>query len=137
LAFVHLAMKNVKKQVATKGSDAMLAVMGPAIGSTVVIPLLPFGTLIPPSCNMAISNVPGPRTQMYYNGAHLDEIYPVSSIFDGMGLNVTVCSYADLFAVGYVTDANMMPRVAELIPLTDQALADLEAAVGIETDAAG
>jgi hypothetical protein len=50
---------------------------------------------------------------------------------------VTVCSYADLFAVGYVTDANMMPRVAELIPLTDQALADLEAAVGIETDAAG
>jgi diacylglycerol O-acyltransferase len=85
---------------------------------------------------MAISNVPGPRTQMYYNGAHLDEIYPVSSIFDGMGLNVTVCSYADLFAVGYVTDANMMPRVAELIPLTDQALADLEAAVGIETDVA-
>lgn len=137
LAFVHLAMTNVKKQVATKGSDAMLAVMGPAIGSTVVIPLLPFGTLLPPSCNLAISNVPGPRTQMYYNGAHLDEIYPVSSVFDGMGLNVTVCSYADLIAVGYVTDADVMPRVAELIPLTEQALTDLEAAVGIGGGAAG
>ena len=132
LAFVHLAMTNVKKQVATKGSDAMLAVMGPAIGSTVVIPLLPFGTLLPPSCNMAISNVPGPREQMYYNGAHLDEIYPVSSVFDGMGLNVTVCTYADLVAVGYVTDAGVMPRVAELIPLTERALADLEAAVGAQ-----
>ncbi len=137
LAFVHLAMKNLKKQVATKGSDAMLAVMGPAIGSTVVIPLLPFGTLLPPSCNMAISNVPGPRKEMYYNGAHLDEIYPVSSVFDGMGLNVTVCSYADLIAVGYVTDADVMPRVAELLPLTEQALTDLEAAVGIQTGLAG
>lgn len=137
LEFVNLAMRNVKKQVATKGSDAMLAVMGPAIGSTVVIPLLPFGTLLPPSCNMAISNVPGPRTQMYYNGSHLDEIYPVSSVFDGMGLNVTVCSYADLIAIGYVTDADVMPRIAELIPLTEQALADLEAAVGLGAGSAG
>jgi len=131
LAFIHLAMKNIKKQVATKGSDAMLAVMGPAIGSTVVLPLLPFGTLLPPSCNMAISNVPGPREEMYYNGAHLDEIYPVSSVFDGMGLNVTVCNYAGQVGIGYVTDADLMPRVAELIPLTEGALAELEAAVGL------
>ncbi len=134
LAFVHLAMTNIKKQVGTHGSDAMLAVMGPAIGSTVVIPLLPFGTLLPPSCNLAISSVPGPREEMYYNGAHLDEIYPVSSVFDGMGLNVTVCGYAGRIAVGYVTDADVMPRVAELIPLTERALTELEAAVGITPD---
>ncbi len=131
LAFIHLAMKNIKKQVSTKGSDAMLAVMGPAIGSTVVLPLLPFNSLLPPSCNMAISNVPGPREEMYYNGAHLDEIYPVSSVYDGMGLNVTVCNYAGQVGIGYVTDADVMPRIAELIPLTEAALAELEAAVGI------
>ena len=131
LAFIHLAMKNIKKQVATKGSDAMLAVMGPAIGSTVVLPLLPFNTLLPPSCNMAISNVPGPRQEMYYNGAHLDEIYPVSTVYDGMGLNVTVCNYAGQVGVGYVTAYDVMPRVGELIPLTEQALAELEAAAGV------
>lgn len=131
LQFIHLAMSNIKNQVVTKGSDAMLAVMGPAIGSTVVLPLLPFGTLLPPSCNMAISNVPGPTEDMYYNGAHLDEIYPVSSVFDGMGLNVTVCNYAGVVGVGYVTDADVMPRVAELIPLTEQALAELETAFGL------
>ena len=134
LEFISLAMRNIKNQVTTKGRDAMLAVMGPAIGSTVVLPLLPFNTLLPPSCNMAISNVPGPREEMYYNGAHLDEIYPVSSVFDGMGLNVTVCSYAGRFGVGYVTDADMMPRVAELVPLTEQALAELEAAVAAPAD---
>jgi WS/DGAT/MGAT family acyltransferase len=131
LAFIHLAMNNIKKQVATKGSDAMLAVMAPAIGSTVILPLLPFSTLVPPSCNMAISNVPGPRTEMYYNGAHLDEIYPVSSVYDGMGLNVTVCNYAGRVGIGYVTDFDVMPRVAELIPLTEAALVELEAAVGV------
>jgi len=131
LMFIHIAMKNIKKQVTLNGSDAMLAVMGPAIGSTVVLPLLPFSSLLPPSCNMAISNVPGPRDEMYYNGAHLDEIYPVSSVYDGMGLNVTVCSYARKVGFGYVTDADVMPRIAELLPLTEQALTELETAYGL------
>jgi len=131
LTLVHDAMANIKHQVASKGSDAMLAVMGPAIGSTVALPLLGLGGVLPPSCNLAISNVPGPRETMYYNGARLDEIFPVSSTFDGMGLNVTVCSYADRIEVGYVTDAEMMPAVAELVPLTERALAELESAFGL------
>lgn len=133
LQLVHDAMCNIKNQVTSKGSDAMLAVMGPAIGSTVVQPLLPFGSLMPPSCNLAISSVPGPRETMYFNGARLDDIFPVSSTYDGMGLNVTVCSYADRIEVGYVTDAEIMADVADLVPLTEAALADLEAAFGIST----
>lgn len=132
LVGIHRAMSRIKREVAARGTDATLAVMGPAIGSTVVLPLLPFGALVPPSCNMAISNVPGPREQMFYNGARLDDIYPVSSAFDGMGLNVTVCGYADRIEVGYVTDAEVMDDVAELVPLTAAALAELEAALGIQ-----
>lgn len=130
LTLIHQAMSNIKHQVSSNGSDAMLAVMGPAIGSTVVMPLLPLPAVVPPSCNLAISNVPGPPGQMYFNGAHLDEIYPVSTAFDGMGLNVTVCSYAGTLEVGYVTDADVMGDVGELVPLTQQALDELETAVG-------
>lgn len=133
LALVHEAMSRIKHQVAERGADAMLAVMAPAIGSTVVQPLLPFGAVVPPSCNMAISNVPGPSEDMFYNGAHLDEIYPVSTAFDGMGLNVTVCSYADQIEVGYVTDADLMDDVGALVPLTRAALTELAAAFGIST----
>ena len=129
LALIHQAMSNIKHQVSSKGPDAMLAVMSPAIGSTVVMPLLPLPAVVPPSCNLAISNVPGPPEQMYFNGAHLDEIYPVSTAFDGIGLNVTVCSYADSLEVGYVTDADVMGDVGTLVPLTQQALTDLESAV--------
>ena len=133
LMLIHRAMSAVKRQVAERGTDAMLAVMGPAISSTVVMPLLPFGSVLPPSCNLAVSNVPGPAERMYYNGARLEEIYPVSSAFDGMGLNVTVCRYADRTEVGYVTDAEIMGDVAELVPLTEAALAELEAAFGVST----
>lgn len=133
LALIHEAMSRIKHQVAERGADAMLAVMGPAIGSTVVLPLLPFGAVVPPSCNLAISNVPGPAADLYHNGAHLDEIYPVSTVFDGMGLNVTVCSYADRIEVGYVTDADLMDDVAALVPLTQAALTELATAVGVST----
>ncbi|MCB0924478.1 MAG: wax ester/triacylglycerol synthase family O-acyltransferase [Mycobacterium sp.] len=133
LALIHDAMSRIKHQVAERGANATLAVMGPAIGSTVLLPLLPFGGVIPPSCNLAISNVPGPAEHIYYNGARLDEIYPVSSVFDGMGLNVTVCCYADRVEVGYVTDAELMDDIGVLVPLTHAAVTDLEAAVGIST----
>ncbi|MGV0990832.1 MAG: wax ester/triacylglycerol synthase family O-acyltransferase [Mycobacterium sp.] len=131
LTLIHDAMSNIKHQVSSKGSDAMLAVMGPAIGSTVGLALLPFGAVVPPSCNLAISNVPGPREEMYFNGARVDEIYPVSTAFDGMGLNVTVCSYADRLQVGYVTDAAVMGDVGALVPLTEQALTELETVLGL------
>lgn len=131
LGLVHNAMSNIKHQVIDKGSDAMLAVMGPAIGSTVALPHLPFGSALPTSSNMAISNVPGPREVMYFNGSRLEAIFPVSTVYDGLGINVTVCSYADRLDVGYVTDPTLVPDIDELVPLTEQALAELEAAVGV------
>ena len=131
LDLVHNAMANVKKQVAEQGPGAMLVVMGPAIGPTILLPLLPFDIKIPPSFNIPISNVPGPQQQMYFNGAHVDEIYPVSSIWDGMALNVTVCSYADQISIGYVADRDVMSDVDTLVPFTERALTDLEDALGL------
>lgn len=131
LRLVHEAMAGIKNQVAEQGPGAMLVAMGPAIGPTVLLPLLPFDTDIPPSFNIPVSHVPGPDHQMYFNGARVDEIYPVSTVYDGMALNVTMCSYADQISVGYVADRDVMPDIATLIPLTAQALRDVETAVGL------
>lgn len=131
LRLIHEAMAGIKNEVAEQGPGAMLVALGPAIGPTILLPLLPFDTDIPPSFNIPVSNVPGPQDQMYFNGAHVDEIYPVSTVYDGMALNVTMCSYADRISVGYVADRDVMPDIATLIPLTEQALSDVEAAVGI------
>ena len=38
--------------------------------------------------NVIISNVPGPKEKMYWNGAELDGFYPVSIVLNGMALNM-------------------------------------------------
>jgi WS/DGAT/MGAT family acyltransferase len=131
LSLVHDAMSNVKHQVVTKGPGAMLAVLMPAVVPTALAPLLPFGWWVRPSYNLPISNVPGPRKKGYFNGARVDEIYPVSVVYDGMALNVTLCSYADRIGIGYIADADVVAEVDDLVPLTEIALAELEAAVGV------
>ncbi len=131
LSLIHHAMANVKQQVAAQGPGATLVVLMPAIAPTVLLPQLPFTSWVPPSYNLPISNVPGPRTQLYYNGARVDEIYPVSVAYDGMALNVTLCSYADRIGVGYVADRDVVTDIESLVPLTEKALAELEASVGV------
>lgn len=132
LALVHDGMANVKQQVEENGAEATVAAMGPAIGPTILLPMLPFDAKVPPSFNLPISNVPGPREPMYFNGASVDEIFPISSIWDGMGLNVTVCSYAEQTSIGFVADRDVETNIETLVPFTEQALTDLEAAVGIK-----
>ena len=56
-----------------------------------------------PPFNVVISNVPGPRNPMYFNGAKLDGLYPVSIVLDGQAVNITLCSrdrYLDFGIIG-------------------------------------
>ena len=68
---------------------------------------------------------------MYWNGAHLEKIYPVSAVYDGQALNVTTCSYADRIGFGYVAGRDAVPDIAALTALTEKALIELESAVGV------
>jgi WS/DGAT/MGAT family acyltransferase len=54
--------------------------------------------------NLLVSNVPGSREPLYLAGAELVAQYPVSAIFHGLGLNVTVLSYRDGMDWGIVCD---------------------------------
>lgn len=131
LDLIHRSMSEGKHWVAKRGSSASLLTTAPSIAATVVLPLLAFTPKIRTGYNVPISHVPGPGAEMYWNGAHLDEMYPVSTVFDGMALNVTTCSYADRIGFGYVAGAELMPDIDTLIPLTEECLTELESAVGV------
>jgi WS/DGAT/MGAT family acyltransferase len=62
-----------------------------------------------PAANVIISNVPGPRTPMYCAGARVVANYPVSTIVDGMALNVTLFSYLDSLNIGLTVDKDLVP----------------------------
>ena len=132
LDLIHRSMSEGKLWVAKRGAAASLLTVAGSIAATVVFPLLPFTQKVRTGYNLPISHVPGPRDEMYWNGAHIEEIYPVSTVYDGQALNVTTWSYADRVGFGYAAGADAVPDIDTLIPLTEQCLSELEAVVGVE-----
>ncbi|MEZ0353790.1 wax ester/triacylglycerol synthase family O-acyltransferase [Mycobacterium sp. pR1184] len=131
LRLIHRSMSEGKRWVAKRGSAASLLTNAGSIAATVISPLLPFTPKIRTGFNLPISHVPGPRVEMYWNGAHIEEIYPVSTVYDGMALNVTTCSYSDRIGFGYAAGRDVVSDIDTLIPLTEQCLAELESALGM------
>ncbi|MDR3661333.1 MAG: wax ester/triacylglycerol synthase family O-acyltransferase [Mycobacterium sp.] len=129
LTRIHRAMSWAKSQVAQRGVNVTLLLLAPSIGPTVLLPLIPFASWVRRGYNVSISHVPGPKTEMYWNGAHLEEIYPVSTAISGQALNVTTCSYADRVMFGYISGRQVMPDIESVVALTESALVDLENAV--------
>lgn len=84
----------------------------------------------PPPFNLVISNVPGPREQMYWNGARLDGIYPASVLLDGQALNITLTTSGDDLDVGITGCRRSVPHLQRMLTHLDATLTDLEKATG-------
>ena len=130
LDLIHRSMSEGKHWVAKRGSAASLLTTAGSIAATAVFPLLPFTPKLRTGYNLPISHVPGPGAEMYWNGARIEEMYPVSTVYDGQALNATTCSYAGRVGLGYAAGADVVPDIDTLIPLTEECLAELESAVG-------
>ena len=94
--------------------------------------LMPLGLMskLPPY-NTVISNVPGPRRTMYWDGARLDGIYPASIVTEGIALNITLVSYDQNVDFGITACRRSMPQVQRLIEYMEQSLMELEEASGL------
>ena len=84
-----------------------------------------------PAFNLVISNVPGPSKDMYLNGAHLDESYPVSIPMEYQAMNITVTSYVGEMAFGFTACRRAVPHMQRMIDYLDQSFAELEQALGL------
>lgn len=65
--------------------------------------------------NLIISNVPGPREPLYMGTARLRHYYPVSTVVEGQGLNITVQSYCDTLDFGFVSCRELVPDLWTLL----------------------
>jgi diacylglycerol O-acyltransferase len=86
-----------------------------------------------PAFSTVISNVPGPRQPMYWNGARLDGMYPVSIPFDGFAINITLLSNNDMLDFGIVACRHSVPQIQHLIDHMETALQELELAGGVSS----
>lgn len=99
-------------------SPLLLSLVSPALGSAA------------PPFNLVISNVPGSREPLFWNGARLDGNYPLSIALDGQALNITLSNNADNLDFGLVGCRRSVPRLQRLLGHLEDSLTDLERAVG-------
>lgn len=99
-------------------SPLLLSAVSPALGAAL------------PPFNLVISNVPGSREPLYWNGARLDGNYPFSIALDGQALNITLSNNADNLDFGLVGCRRSVPSLQRLLGHLEESLADLERAMG-------
>jgi hypothetical protein len=78
-----------------------------------------------PPFNLVISNVPGPQMPLYSAGARLEHFYPVSTLVDGQGLNMTVQSYDGRLDFGFVADRDLVPDLWAMTDMLHEEMAEL------------
>ena len=101
--------------------------MAPFLGQAV----LGFGGRGRPASNLVISNVPGPAEPRYLDGSHMEEIYPVSLLFNGQALNITGVSYAGEFNIGYTGCRDSIPSLQRIAVYSGEELGALEEGLGL------
>ncbi len=72
-----------------------------------------------------ISNVPGPPEPLYFNGARLDALFPLSLLLHGNALNITCLSYAGTMNFGFTGARDTLPHVQRLAIYTGEAVDEL------------
>jgi WS/DGAT/MGAT family acyltransferase len=82
---------------------------------------------LPTLANLVISNVPGPPVPLYAAGARMTTYWPMSIVEHGLGLNVTVLSYAGEMHFGFIVAGNVVTDARELSAALMDALQELQA----------
>ena len=131
LAIVRRSVQNAKEKFKRMNSNQILnysAFVYSAAGLNIASGLLPKRQAF----NVVISNVPGPREPLYWNGARLDALYPASIVLDGQALNITMTSYLDKLEVGLTACRNALPKMQNLLTHLEDEIQRFEAIVGVE-----
>ena len=121
------------------GKRRLPGVSGAAMDAYTAVLMLPFlsqailgvGGHGRPASNVVISNVPGPAEQRYLDGSPLEELYPLSLLFNGQALNITAVSYAGQFNIGFTGCRDSIPSLQKIAVYAGEELEALEDALGV------
>ena len=131
LAAIHASMTDGKAAMSTMSPVQIVAMSAIGLSPLALAQLPGVQSMFRPPFNLVISNVPGPRAPLYYDGARLDGVYPLSIPVDGQALNITCTSYAGALAFGLTGCRRSVPHLQRLLGHLDTELDALEHAAGV------
>lgn len=135
VARCRAAMHDAKRQLDLVPADALTQAtdtLSPVVATAAVRLVARLSNRVMLPANVVISNVPGPRQPLYFAGAKLESYIPVSTITNGIGLNITVHSYEDRLDFGLVADRDLVPDLWDLVDLHIAEIDRLFEATGAE-----
>ena len=131
LRVVQASVREAKKRCAQMSSEEILnftALSMAPTGLNLLTGLAPKWRAF----NVIISNVPGPREPLYWNGARMEGMYPVSIVLDRIALNMTLTSYRDQIEFGLIACRRTLPSMQRLLDYLEQSIRELEIAAGFK-----
>jgi len=131
LQSVHDSMVSGKEALGAMTPAQILAMSALGLAPAVLGPMLKMDGVTRPPFNLIISNVPGPKETLHFNGARLEGMYPLSIPIHGMGLNITCTSYAGNLGFGLTGCRRTVPRLQRLLTHLDDEVVALEEAAGV------
>ncbi|MGB0101937.1 MAG: wax ester/triacylglycerol synthase family O-acyltransferase [Nocardioides sp.] len=131
LEAIHRSMKDGKEALSSMTPLQIQAMSALGQAPAIVAPLLRVQGIVRPPYNLIISNVPGPRTAHYWNGAKMVGTYPLSIPINGMALNITCTSYDAKMAFGLIGCRRTVPHLQRLLGHLDDELNALEKGAGV------
>jgi diacylglycerol O-acyltransferase len=120
LAATRAMSDAAKQQLEAMGRDLMLEWMEylPPLPYTWVRQLqqrLRLADRLPSPSNVVVSNVPGPREELWWSGSRMESLFSVGPLSEGIGLNLTVWSYRDRMNVAALADRDQVGDLEQLL----------------------
>jgi WS/DGAT/MGAT family acyltransferase len=84
---------------------------------------------LPPVANVIVSNIRGPDIPLWAAGARLSTMYPMGPVAEGVGLGITVVSYRDHVAFGFMACPDLVPDLQQLVGSVHTELEHMRGAV--------
>ncbi len=131
IAAIRASTRLGKERLPDVGPAAMDAYTGLLMAPFMAQAMLGFGGRGKPASNLVISNVPGPAEARYLDGSPMEEIYPVSLLFNGQALNITAVSYDGEFNIGYTGCRDSVPSLQRIAVYSGEELDQLESELSI------
>jgi WS/DGAT/MGAT family acyltransferase len=124
------------KSVYERSGRELLADAAAAVPGALVAPImaavsrLGLASIVPPIANVIVSNVRGPDFPLFVAGGKLESMFPIGPLVEGIGLGVTVVTYRDEVAFGFIACPDLFPDVAGLAASVPAELALLQSLTG-------
>lgn len=114
LSQVHESSVHAKEDAQSMSRQALMTYLIMVGGLAELLDRPPFNEYLPPLTNVNVSNVAGPREDLYLSGAKLVKSIPLSTLAGGTAINITFFSIADRMEYAVLADAGAVPDAQQI-----------------------